>query len=296
VDARVTIGVIVFNGARTLRRAVQSILDQSYRGISIHISDDASEDASGEIGEALAAENKAVNFIRQSTNLGPANNFRYLLKHATTEYFMWLAADDYLKPTFVEETMGMLDADPRLVASISKVLFVDRNGGTRLSEGTRPLVADPLTNLAIYLSGPADNARQYALYRTIPLQRSFPLSHFHAYDWAAVAGTLLYGKHGEISEVLMIRDETPNENYIRSVRTDNLTSMGRIFPLLPMTTDLIFRQRVPITMKIIKAFLNINIEAHMHYMSVFHPRYGYCTKNLRRFWRRHIAWRLMTLG
>lgn len=290
----VTIGVAVYNGAATLHRAVESILKQTYDDCVIYISDDASTDNSGDIAEALAREHRSITVMRHRSNLTPAGNFRFLLQQAKTEYFMWLAADDYLEPTYVERMAACLKADPTLVACVSKVCFVSADGEKTLACGTYPLLADPVTNLAVYLSNPSDNARFYALYRTAPLRESFPLSHFHAFDYAAVAGTLRFGKFYEIPEVLMIRDRTPAVNYIKAVRVDNHSMITRIFPLLPMTRDLIFRQQIPLNARIMKALLYVNVERHIAYMAYFHPLYTRMTKLISRFWDRYIGWRLKT--
>jgi glycosyltransferase involved in cell wall biosynthesis len=293
-DRRVTVGVIVYNGALTLRRAVESILNQSYRSVTIDISDDGSRDATPEVGKSLTAEHSTVVvFTRQPRNLGPANNFRFLLERASTEYFMWLAADDYLEPTYLERMISVLDADPGLVACVSRVWFVKPDGSRRLAEGTYPLLADRLTNLAVYLSQPSDNSRLYALYRTGPLQRAFPRSHFHAFDWAAVAGTLLYGRHAEVADVLMVRDETPIEHYMKSVRVDNPRGITQLFPLLIMTYDLLVRQRMPLKSPVLRALLYLNVEFHISYMRMFHPRYIKLTRHMWSIWYKYLSSRLV---
>ena len=291
-EVRVTVGVVVFNGALTLRRAVESILNQSYKGFVIHISDDASVDATAEVGRSLAAEHSGVAFTQQPRNLGPANNLRFLLERATTEYFMWLAADDYLESTYLERMITILDADPALVACVSRVCFVEPDGGRRVSGIRHPLLADRATNLALYLSEPHENAL-YALYRTGPLRRAFPRSHFHAFDWSAVAGTLLYGKHAEVADVLMVRDDTPKEHYTKSVRIDNPRGIAQLFPVAIMTYDLIVRQRIPLRIPILKALVHQNIEHHLRHMQMFHPRYMVRTRYIWHIWHRYLSWRLV---
>lgn len=293
-QAKVTVGVPVYNGAATLRWAVESIIQQTHHGSVIHISDDGSTDNSVEVANALAEEHDSVTFTRQSSNVNAAVNFRFLLEQAKTEYFMWLAADDYLKPAFIERALARLEADPTLVACVARVRFVNADGTTMLAQGTYPLLADPRTNLATYLSNPTDNGRFYGLYRTAALRASIPRSHFHAYDWAAVGGTLRFGKHDEIPEVLMVRDKTPTENYTKAVRVDNRSAATRIFPLAPMTYDLLVRQKIPVDSRILKALLAINIEKHVGYMAMFHPRYMKMTKLIWKVWDGYIAWRLKT--
>jgi glycosyltransferase involved in cell wall biosynthesis len=289
----VTVGVIVYNGALTLRRAVESILNQSCESFAIHISDDGSRDSTPEVGRSLAAEHSRVVFTQQPRNLRSANNFRFLLEGANTEYFMWLAADDYLEPTYLERMISILDVDRSFVACVSHVWLVKPDGSRRLAEGTYPLSADPCTNLAVYLSQPNDNSRLYALYRTGPLRKAFPRSHFHGFDWAAVAGTLLYGGHAEVADVLMVRDDTPNEHYRKSVRADNPWGIARLFPLAIMTYDLLIRQKIPMTRPILKALVYLNVDHHLLYMRMFHPSYMILTSYMWRMWDRYLSWRLV---
>jgi glycosyltransferase involved in cell wall biosynthesis len=291
---RITVGVIVYNGALTLRRAVESILNQSYQSFTIHISDDGSRDGTPEVGRSLATEQSRVVFTRQPRNLRPANNFRFLLERASTEYFMWLAADDYLEPTYLARMIAMLDADPSLVACGSRVCFVKPDGSKRVSGIRYPLSADPAINLAVYLSEPHENAL-YAVYRTGPLRKVFPRSHFHAFDWAAVAGTLLYGKHAELADVLMHRDDAPKDHYTKSVRADNPWGIARLFPIAIMTYDLVVRQRIPLEIPVLKALLRQNIEHHRRYMRIFHPRYVMLTKYMRYMWKRYLGLRFLRM-
>lgn len=292
-ETRVTVGVPVYNGGDTLRRAVESILRQTYPFCAIHISDNASTDTTAAVGRALAAEHPNVTYTRHDTGLGLSGNFRYVLREARTEFFMWLAADDYIEPSYVERTLAALEANPGWVACASRVRFVRPDGATQMARGTYPLLGDRVTNLARFLCDPTDNCRSYALHRTAALQSAFPGSHFHAYDWAASAGTLLHGQHGEIEDVLMTRDETPSENYVRSVQRDNRGRLARVFPLIPMTWDIVVRQKTPMKPTILKALLYINVEKHLEYMKLFHPGYMRVTRPAWDAWRRHVSWRLV---
>jgi glycosyltransferase involved in cell wall biosynthesis len=281
--------VTVYNGAATLRRAVESVLRQTHPDCLIHISDDASTDESWQIAEELAASHRNIAFTRQPRNLGPTGNYRFLLQQATTPYFMWLAADDYLEPTYVERMLAVLESDPGLVTCVSQVQFVRPDGSSRLAAGTYPLQADTVTNLATYLASPNDNARQYGLHRTQPLQKAFPTGTFQiAYDWAVMAGTLLYGRHAEVPETLMVREETSLQSYMALIRRRARWRLERVFPLLPMSLDLVFRQRIPLRLPVVKALLHINIFQHFQYAQEFHPRYA----RLEPFVRRHLLWRL----
>lgn len=290
MTASVTIGIPVYNGADTLRRAVESAVAQTHPVDMIYISDNASTDATPEIGRALAAEyGPRVVFTRQETSLGMSGNFGHVLHAAQTDYFMWLAADDWIAPTYVERTLTELEADPTLVACVSRVAFQHPDGTTQPVGGTYPLLADTVTNLASYLAGPSDNSRIFGLYRTHVLLKVFPPRYFHAYDWSVAAGTLLYGRHMELPETLMVRDETPSVAYIRGAHRDFSTTLGRLFPAAAMTVDLVRRHRIPLRWPIIKSLLRINLELHLNYALHYYPRYG---KAVEPFLRRYVLWRL----
>lgn len=288
---KVTIGIPVYNGADTLRQAVESALAQTRPAEVVHISDNASTDDTPAIGRDLAARHPSVIYTRHDASLGLSGNFAHVLDRADTEYFMWLAADDRIEPAYVERTSAALERDPGLVACVSRAVFVHPDGRSHPVGGTFPLMADAVTNLAAYLSGPSDNTRIFALYRTAALRRAFPPRYFHAYDWAIAAGTLLYGRHMELPETLMARDETPTIAYVKAVRRDNPTAIGRLFPVLAMTLDLLRRQRIPLRGPVVKALLRLNLEMHLNYALVFHPRYG---KAVERLLRDYVLWRLET--
>ncbi len=271
--APVTVGVPVYNNGTTLRRTVESLLAQSVPPALIHISDNASTDATEAEGRALAAGHRGVRYTRHEAGLGAPGNFRFLLDHAETPYFMWLAADDYVLPTYIEKTLARLLARPELTTCVSRVQFTRHDMPTTLATGSETLDGSVRQNLARYLDGPGHNARVYGLHRTAALRAAFPPGRFHAYDWALMAGTLLHGLHEEWPEVLMVRDETPGASYVRQVRNDNSGAWNRLFPLLPMTRDLCFRQKIPLDSHAIRTLVRTNLEHHLLYAREYHRGY-----------------------
>lgn len=285
----VTIGIPVFNRADTLRRAIESALAQTRAVDVIHVSDNASTDATPEIGREMAARHPRVVFTRHDNSLGLAGNFGFLLQHATTEHFMWLAADDIIAPTYVEKTLAALLSDPSLAACCSRCLFVEKDGTERMALGTFPLMSDRISNLSAYLAATHDNTRAFALYRTRVLQQAFTPNFFHAYDLAVVAATLMHGRHAEIPEVLMQREVTPYINYVRNGARDIKSKVGRYFPAWPVTVDLIRRVHIPLRWPVIRALLYLNAVGHLEFISAYHRRYAAW---LTPIMSRHLLWRL----
>jgi len=232
---KVTIGMPVYNGATTIRRALDGLLAQSFDDFELIISDNASTDATAEICQEYAARDSRVRYVRQSENIGASMNFRFVLFEADTPYFMWVAADDLWAPSFLARHFAVLEADPGIVLSQSRVLFTMNGHPIYISDGTFALPHDETGNVVAYLTDPSDNSRYYGLFRTAVLQAVFPDRSFFALDWAVAAATLHFGRHHEIDDILMIRDITDVANYERAVARDHWFWLCRVFPVLYMT-------------------------------------------------------------
>jgi glycosyltransferase involved in cell wall biosynthesis len=93
---RVTVICLCYNQARFVKKAIQSVFDQTYQPIELIVLDDASTDNStSEILEALKDHPK-VKFIQLPTNKGNCRAFNYALSFATGVFIIDLAADDQL--------------------------------------------------------------------------------------------------------------------------------------------------------------------------------------------------------
>jgi glycosyltransferase involved in cell wall biosynthesis len=110
-SAKVSVGLPVYNGRETVRRAIDSLLAQTFADFELMISDNASTDGTDEVCREYAARDRRIRYIRQSTNLGPAPNFRFVLGETRAEYFMWAAHDDYWHPEFIRKCLSVLEAD-----------------------------------------------------------------------------------------------------------------------------------------------------------------------------------------
>jgi glycosyltransferase involved in cell wall biosynthesis len=90
----VSIGMPVYNGGKTIRAAIDSILAQSYRNLELIISDNASTDDTASICNELTQTDSRIRYVRQVSNLGAVANFSFVLSESVGEFFMWAAADD----------------------------------------------------------------------------------------------------------------------------------------------------------------------------------------------------------
>jgi glycosyltransferase involved in cell wall biosynthesis len=114
----------VFNGAATLRQAIDSALEQDTDGVEVIVVDDGSTDSTPAIIKSLAGR---IRSIRQP-NAGPAAARNAGVKVARGGYLAFLDADDRWLPGMLERTTAMLDSDPGCIVTYGNLLMVDSEG------------------------------------------------------------------------------------------------------------------------------------------------------------------------
>jgi hypothetical protein len=187
---------------------------------------------------------------------------------------MWLSADDFMMPRLLERAVGVLDARPDVVCVAPRVEFLAADGTRRPAEGTFALLDDAYRNLCRFLVDPSDNSRFYGLHRRAVVQRVLPRQGYYGFDWVMIAGTLLYGKHVELDEVLLVREASEPLKYTRSLDTLVASRVARLVPLARFTRALLFSLRVPPHPRLLGALLRLNVVHHVLYSQYRYPRYG----------------------
>lgn len=117
----VSIGLPVFNSQKSIVRALDSLLSQSYPNFEIIISDNCSEDKTAEICKRFAEKDKRVTFSANQTNLGVNANFNIVYGKASGKYFMWAGSDDYWDPDFIKVLVDELESDPMVGVALCAV-------------------------------------------------------------------------------------------------------------------------------------------------------------------------------
>lgn len=122
--ARVSVITPIYNGARTIARAIDSVLAQSYRDFEIIIVDDGSVDGTAEIVEGYG---KRVTLIREShAQQAAARNLAVKASHG--EYLAFLDADDSWLPDKLARCVEALDRDSDCVMVYSNMIAVGSDG------------------------------------------------------------------------------------------------------------------------------------------------------------------------
>jgi glycosyltransferase involved in cell wall biosynthesis len=234
-----TIAIPVYNGERTLQRALDGVRAQTFGNFIVLIGDNCSSDRTREICAAAAASDPRIKLRPLDTTVPPALNFYRLLQDATTPYFMFSAADDYLRPEFVHKNLENLKVHPNAACSVSKVEFFFEDGRhNELSTGTFSVIGTRRDRLRAYLQATNDNSRIYGIFRTQVLLQSFCQTPIPAFDQLISALTLLYGDHLQLDEVLLLREHTPIDSYRAAVVKMETSVLMRCFPALRMAMTL----------------------------------------------------------
>lgn len=125
---RVSIGMPVYNGASVIRRAIDSLLTQSFVDFELIISDNASDDETQDICIEYASKDHRVTYLRNERNVGALANFHKVLLKASGEFFFWAAHDDWWDSRFVESAVTTLDKNPTASACMGVVHYLKSDG------------------------------------------------------------------------------------------------------------------------------------------------------------------------
>lgn len=126
MDHTISIIVPVYNVEKYLRRAIDSILNQTYPHLEILLIDDGSTDHSGLICEEYSQMDKRVTvYHKQNGGLSDARNFG--LKKATGQYIGFVDSDDYLHPEMYRIMYNALQDNDCDIAEVDFEMVHDSN-------------------------------------------------------------------------------------------------------------------------------------------------------------------------
>lgn len=215
----VSLGLPVYNGARYLGTALDSILGQSFEDLEVVVCDNASTDATAAIARRYAEEDPRVRVFRNETNLGAVPNYNRTFELARGRFFKWAAYDDTIEPTYLERTVAALREDPGLVLSHSRVRVIDA-GGRELRtyatglEGAHD--ADIAARFGALVLVPHRCVEIFGLVRAEALRRTSLQLPYHGCDRALLAELALLGRFHHVEEALFNNREH-DQQYVRAV-------------------------------------------------------------------------------
>jgi glycosyltransferase involved in cell wall biosynthesis len=203
----VTIGMPVYNGARYIELALDSILNQTYRNFELIISDNASTDATEEICRRYAANDDRIRYYRNERNLGAAANYNRVIHLARGRYFRHAAHDDILAPTNIERCAAVLEEWPDVALSYPRMIMIDAAGNEIETREHSLELEDPRPSarFAKYAYQCDEGSMcdpVFGLFRTSALRETALLGAYIAADMILLGEIALRGRIVEIPEYL----------------------------------------------------------------------------------------------
>lgn len=116
----VSVIVPTHHGSATIRTALDSLTQQTWRRLEVLVVDDASGDDEVRALAGIVAEYPNATLLRQEENLGSYSARNLALRHASGEFVTVHDDDDWSHPQKIERQVAALLADPAQIANMSR--------------------------------------------------------------------------------------------------------------------------------------------------------------------------------
>jgi len=123
---RVSVVIPTYNRTWGLKRAIASVLSQTFPDFELIITDDASAEDTPEVARSFA--DPRLRYYRQSNNVGVSRNWGTGVELAHGEFVALLMDDDRYEPKFLARRVAALRAHPGSSFAFSGYRVVDQAG------------------------------------------------------------------------------------------------------------------------------------------------------------------------
>jgi glycosyltransferase involved in cell wall biosynthesis len=124
----ITVIIPTYRRPKLLRRAIQSILNQTYPRFQVCVYDNASGDETAEVVAQFSRVDPRVKYHRHVENIGALNNFNFALNAVKTPFFSFLSDDDVVFPEFFQTVMGGFEKYPQAAFSAGATIAMAESG------------------------------------------------------------------------------------------------------------------------------------------------------------------------
>lgn len=132
-EARITAFIVTYNRVEYLKKAIDSVLNQTCRDFELIILDNCSTDGTEEYVKSL--NDDRITYIRHEKNIGGGGNIAYAFAHCKGDYFAVFHDDDVLHTNLLEEAAAYLDSHEQCAAVSCLSNIIDENGSyTRITD------------------------------------------------------------------------------------------------------------------------------------------------------------------
>lgn len=121
---KISICLPLYNGAKHLASAIDSVLAQSHRDFELLIADDGSTDGSDSVAIQKADSDERIRYWKNESRQGLFGNYNACIREAKGTYIKTFAQDDLLAPDCLQTFLNVLEQDKSvaLVASARRII------------------------------------------------------------------------------------------------------------------------------------------------------------------------------
>ncbi|MFN3619250.1 glycosyltransferase family 2 protein [Sphingorhabdus sp.] len=135
---RVSMIVPVFNGAKYLGAALDSILTQDFGDFELICVDDGSNDTTPQILADYARRDSRIVHLSNESNLGLPATLNCGFAHARGQYHSWTSHDNVLRPEMLSTLVQVLDADAAIGVAYAGYSVINSDGQILRYQPPRP--------------------------------------------------------------------------------------------------------------------------------------------------------------
>jgi glycosyltransferase involved in cell wall biosynthesis len=130
---RVVLGMTLYNNARHLREATDSILAQTHRDFALVMLDDGSSDEVEQIARDYEHHDSRVRYWRHPERQGMVPTWKEVVEisrreYPGAEYFAWVSDHDRWHSRWLGRMLEELDSHPQAVLAYPQTLRIDEGG------------------------------------------------------------------------------------------------------------------------------------------------------------------------
>lgn len=120
----ITTIIPTYRRPKLLRRAIKSVLNQTYPHFQVCVYDNASGDETADVIAEITKKDKRVKYWCHKENTGAFRNFQFGLRHVSTPFFSFLSDDDIILPDFYETALDGFESHPDAMFFATNVFHV----------------------------------------------------------------------------------------------------------------------------------------------------------------------------
>jgi hypothetical protein len=144
-SVKVSIVLPTYNGAKYIRKSINSCLEQTHSNLELIIVDDFSTDETPQIINSYS--DKRIKYIRHPTNLKLPRALNTGFKHATGEYLTWTSDDNFYDVNAIETMLKFLLTYPQIDYVYTDEYHIDENDNINKYFAVGPVESLQLDNL-----------------------------------------------------------------------------------------------------------------------------------------------------